>query len=201
VHFEADGVVQKSLGGYATDTVWAMSYSFDTSAIDGNLTDTSRGEYDGLTGQFSIGSDIYSAGQFGLNSVLLIDNTSSRDVLQLTLRATGAGEGPTSNGSDSFIRYISLTLRSDSSGALFNSDAANEVIGTALSDFDQNYLQSRFNMQFENSGGGYLGEVNGPVSAYSASVVPVPATAWLFGSALGLLVQMRRKLQPAVEWR
>jgi hypothetical protein len=84
-------------------------------------------------------------------------------------------------------------LQSDNSGTIFNSDAADEVIGTALSDFDQSYLQSRFKMQFENSGGGYLGEVNGPVSAYSASVVPIRAATWLFGSALVLLGQMRRK--------
>jgi hypothetical protein len=36
--------------------------------------------------------------------------------------------------------------------------------------------------------------VSGTIGSYTATVVPVPATIWLFGSALGLLTCMRRKI-------
>lgn len=61
----------------------------------------------------------------------------------------------------------------------------------------EDYLQFAFNGlngEWNDDGGpGHPNQSNGYIVEYSANVVPVPMSAWLFGSALGVMGWLRRK--------
>lgn len=85
------------------------------------------------------------------------------------------------------IHRLSL-LMSANSTSLFSSDALDNSIGQSLET-----LSGRFNLQagdlvYINS------DASGTATAFSSSVVPVPAAVWLLGSALGVMGWMRRKV-------
>jgi len=192
--YSASGALSNSGGlgppPFPDGTSISIQFSIDSATPDSNPIDANVGRFEGLAGTFTLGGQTYSIESYGYRYVEVSNNHSpyfgAGDWLRFFISTDDFSslETPVYNGAR--IHRLSL-LMSANSTSLFSSDALDNSIGQSLET-----LSGRFNLQagdlvYINS------DASGTATAFSSSVVPVPAAVWLFGSALGLMGWMRRK--------
>ncbi len=197
ITYTASGTISDSRGlgppPFPDGTPLSAQFSIDTNTPDSDPS-SNVGRYLGLTGTFTLGEQTYSIDSYGYRYVEVANNYSPSfgegDLIRIVVSTSDftSLDTPVYNG----VRIHNLKLYlfpADRSTNIFDSDVLSNSIGANLAAFPQ----SRWNMQL-----GDLVYINsdtvGPVTALSSSsVVPIPAAAWLFGSALGLVGVARRR--------
>ena len=197
ISYSASGTLSDSGGlgpaPFPNGTAISVQFSIDAATPDSNLSDTSVGHYDGVTGTFTLGGETYSIESYGYRYVEVANDYSyyfgPGDLIRIFISTSNFAslDTPVYNGAR--IHNLTLLLRSTSnSTTIFASDALSNSIGVNLGQFPG----SGFGMQLGNLVY-YNSDTGGPVTALSStSTVPLPAAAWLFGGALGLLGVARR---------
>ncbi|MDJ0927493.1 MAG: hypothetical protein QNJ73_07555 [Gammaproteobacteria bacterium] len=110
------------------------------------------------------------------NDVTLPDGTLIGDAISVSaLGGTGTYEG-------TLIRQLSFNLR-DSTGTMIDNAGLDQLVGLELTDF----TSAQLNILTPSS------IILGTVTSYSATLIPIPASFWLFGSGLGLLGWLKRR--------
>lgn len=171
--YSASGTLSNSGGlglpPFPDGTTISIQFSIDSAAVDSNPGDTNVGQFDGLTGTFTLGGQTYSIDSYGFRYVEVTNNFSyyfgAGDWLRFFISTDDFSslDTPVYNGAR--IHRLSLLMNANST-ALFNSDAlANSVVP------DLGTLSGGFNMQagdlvYINS------DASGPATTFSSSVVP-----------------------------
>lgn len=186
-YFEGDITSSGVPGVTASDTIFG-SFTYDTDATLFN-TSTACKVYLGGAISFSIatGSGSFTGTRSALEPVVCNDNGGLGDSFGITNNTTAGDTASGSIGSyDLSTAAINLT---DTSGSVFSDRSLPTSID--LNDFDAN---KRTGVLFYVSGSTAI--INYNIAALSLAplnAVPVPAAAWLFGAALGLLGWLRRR--------
>lgn len=190
--------------GVPNGTRWAIDAFIDEGVSDSN-PNVGKGDYFGLTGTISMGAETVSIGQFPTSfvSVTNAGNASGPfDGISVVLRNT-VDSDPLIAGNT--VVLFAFTLQSDFRNDLIGSDDLSEVfaidfpsLGTCLDGRGFCAIAGApvFTFQIFTPGKGFL-QLIGSVDSYSAVVVPLPAAAWLFASALGGLAWLRRHARVA----
>jgi hypothetical protein len=149
------------------------------------------GRYAGLTGTTVLGSLVAPSGP-GPGEVSIQDGDPESGIgwdgvgMNVT---TDPANRPVVDGVI-LLRFV-LSLPS-SSYDLFSDAALNNIVGLELADlngYPRDFEVQLFNPTYFSQ---YMGR--GRIDALSISTVPLPAAAWLLGSALGVLGWMRRRV-------
>ena len=193
--YAASGTLANSGGlgppPFPDGTSISVQFSIDSATPDSNPFETNLGRYEGLTGTFTLGGQTYSIDSYGYRYLEVTDNFSynvgAGDWLRFNI-ATGdfsSLDTPIYNGAR--IHHLVVLMKANST-ALFNNDALANSIGQSLETLSGGIGVQAGDLVYINSDAGGLATV------FSSSVVPIPAAVWLFGSALGLMGVVRRKL-------
>ena len=191
--YMASGTLSNSGGlgppPFPNGTSISIQFSIDSATPDSNTADNSTGRYSGLSGTFTLGGQTFSIDSYGYRYVEVSDNNSyyfgQGDWLWLNVITDNFSSLDTPEYNGSRIHHLSVLMQGNNTG-VFSGDSLSNSIGHDLQ------LSGGFNLQAGNLVY-YNSDAIGPVTAFSSSIVPVPATVWLLGSALGVLGWIRRK--------
>lgn len=192
--YSASGILSNSGGlgppPFPDGTPISIQFSIDSATPDSNPAETNVGRFDGLTGTFTLGGQAYSIASYGYRYVEVTNNSSyyfgAGDWLRFFISTDDFSslDTPVYNGAR--IHRLSLLLKANSTG-LFDSDALANSIGQDLGTLSGGFNLQAGNLVYVNS------DASGPASAFSSSVVPLPAAAWLFGGAIAGLGLLKRR--------
>jgi len=137
-----------------------------------------------ITGSFVFDADL------GLHSSIQLTATgSSADGLYDVLVAASGSGGGLYAATDAVVDYTGATVIDLSfTTGLTNAGGTVPVFEVSLSTCSDSSCGSLSSIPSE-----YASVYNGDVGTVTASPVPVPAAAWLLGSALGLIAWVRRR--------
>lgn len=189
IRYTASGALSPNFGTVPVPagTVISLEVFLDESTADAD-PDSLAGNYAGLTGTLTVGSDIFSVNDYSFRQVRVNNSLGgSADRIQLAFLAGDFTSPDIATISGIRLQNLFFTLFASGATAISN-DLLSTTIGLDLAEWPTKEVV----VQFAN-GTGYVGEANGPMNTYTSAIVPAPAAVWLFASALGLLGWMRRK--------
>jgi len=194
IHYEASGtVIDTGFDEYGLGDSWSVSLFIDFDAVDVFGGDT-LGRYEGLSGTMTLNGNVIDVSTQPLNvsTVQVRDDVANvglpvQDRLQWAVVAGASGDFGEIDGKQ--IHQFTLTLRTTDLSVITDNLLINTV-NLGLDSFEPD--QSGFYIILRNPGLGII-QILASIDSYSATVVPIPAAVWLFGSGLGLLGWMKRK--------
>lgn len=142
----------------------------------------------GMTGSYTVDATTFTLGS--------ATGTSGTDILGTTVGFPTPGN--INNGAINFASFTSVANVLDIGGWQFDMDSLLNESTSSLWKFTGSGSLTDLNGVYENTAATYVLSANPTGSSYSisinATVVPVPAAVWLFGSGLlGLVGVARRK--------
>lgn len=190
--------------GIPDGTRWSFNGFIDDGVADQNPL-PNNGEYSGLSGMVTLGMQTFSVSEFAVDTVSVRNagNFAGWDGIAVELRSSFESAPLLSSG-DRLV-YFGFSVQNIYRPDLTNSEALSELLSVDFADAITCPSTSPLGPCSEpispppalafnifTPGKGTL-PLNGLVDSYSAVVVPIPAAAWLFASALGGLASLRRR--------
>ena len=201
IHYRLSGditLVDPAISSINIGDQWFASISIDSETPDTGPASGSRGEYVNASwGSLMVGDDTSNWGGDG-NVVSVLDADSDGtfpDWLKINMtNHYQSGNFALGGNYISMVRTDFLALPAD----VFSSKSLLETVGLTIDDFDcsggRTMTLDLWTPEGEAVGGSQAVPVLGSINSFSATIapVPVPVSAWLFDSALGLLGWVRR---------
>jgi len=161
---------------------WSAEFSIESTTLDSDMF-AFTGLYRNPVGSYSVGGVQFSSSSNFASATVAVVNTT-HDAFAYDLRSDAGSIDSIDGYSLRFIR----TILQDTSGTVFENDFLTNSIGLNLSNFDSNlFIAQTFD------GNNIFTALRGDITSYSATVVPIPAAVWLFGSSVLGLLMFRRK--------
>lgn len=185
IRYTASGTISPNFGTVPVPagTAVSLDVTIDQFTADTNVA-SNAGTYPGLSGTLTVGSDAFSVNGYAFRQAR-VNNDS--DQIQLAFLASGFTSGGTPTIGGIRLQNVFFTLFASSNTAISNDLLASSV-GLNLAQWPTREVVIQF-----ATNTGYVGEALGPMNTFTSAVIPIPAAAWLFGGALGLLAALRQK--------
>ena len=202
------GILTAPTGPFPASTI-SGSFTFDPGTLDANAANATLGQYNGalMNTSFSVTNIFGSPYQFGFNAAGGINaiqvNANATPGNQAYLVSAGVQNivpsGPIVDGDNYFAREFYITLTKPST-TVFASDAL-PATPPDLAVFSLFSAATNPNGQFrlvlQSTHGDHT--LYGNLTSLTLSAVPIPASAYLFGSGIiGLISLARRRMHATV---
>lgn len=189
VTYNFGGTVVLPGSGFNPGDPFSGSFTFDDTTADTNA-DPARGDYLGGSFSLSMGSVNFTSNM----RLEVVNNTAGQDALSVIAVPTSPGQ---SMGGGFFFGAAALQF-TDTTQAVFGSDAISELLTLSLSDFDPIFFAHRLEITLSAVPGGSGAPVIGDVTLLEvAGDVPEPQAVLLLGGGLVGLALWRRRRRAA----
>jgi hypothetical protein len=205
IRYELGGVIEavdSRISSVMVGDSWSAILTIDSATMDTNIGDPNSGLYIGPSGSYTISTTVtIDPTQFLTNSINVFNDPGIFFTEMDSLSFRTQMMGPSLDG---FEITTLLTGLQDAFGFAFNSDNLSETLGKSISDFaSRSFLLHAFDPDAEvilipgrpPVMGGEFAALQGTVTSYSATAVPIPPAILLFGTALlGMFGFTRKKV-------